>query len=170
MTSAARLPMDSRNGMKLSTRDYGNLHDYFTCESSEMTRRTSPIAKMGRSASHADGRTKPRRTAVLYVGRLVRAKGANCHRKNSRMDGVPVMQSAAYQFGSTKRPIAPSSTNQGYNDGERIRKASSRGPRAVYGMPGVRKDLKLGRTPASSRSQAATGHSIFGTLKRLELS
>ena len=40
------------------------------------------------------------------------------------------------------------------NDGGRIRKASSYGPRALYGMPNVRRDLKLGITPTSSCLQA----------------
>ena len=55
---------------------------------------------------------------------------------------------------STKRPIALSPTNQGHNDNGRLRKASGCGPKALYGMPGVQRDLMLGRTPTSSRLQA----------------
>src|SRR5215469_364432 len=55
---------------------------------------------------------------------------------------------------STKRPIALSPTNQGHNDDGRLPKASGCGPKALYGMPGVQRDLMLGRTPTSSRLQA----------------
>src|SRR5437660_11202065 len=56
---------------------------------------------------------------------------------------------------------------RGHNDSGRIRKGSRRGTRVIYGVPPVRRDLKLGRTPTSSRTQGVTGHSVFRSLKDL---
>ena len=67
---------------------------------------------------------------------------------------------------STKRPIALSHTNHGHNDDGGLRKASGCGPKALYGMPGVQRDLMLGRTPTSSRLQAFRTPSLKGLTSR----
>jgi len=53
-----------------------------------------------------------------------------------------------------------------HNDDGRIRKASGGRPRALYGMPEVQRDLKLGRTPTSSRLQAFRIPSLKGLTSR----
>jgi hypothetical protein len=63
---------------------------------------------------------------------------------------------------STKRPMAFSATYpmEGHDVG-RIRNTPGRGPRALYAMPTLRRDVKLGGRLPSCRSQAATEHSLF---------
>ena len=53
-----------------------------------------------------------------------------------------------------------------HNDDGRIRKASGGRPKALYEMPEVQRDLKLGRTPTSSRLQAFRIPSLKGLTSR----
>jgi hypothetical protein len=63
---------------------------------------------------------------------------------------------------STRRPMAVSPTYpMERHDVGRIRKTPGRRPRALYAMPALRRDVKLGGSLTSCRSQAATEHSLF---------
>src|SRR5215468_3352952 len=53
-----------------------------------------------------------------------------------------------------------------HNDDGRIRKASGGRPKTLYGMPEVQRDLKLGRSPTSSRLQALRIPSLKGLTSR----